>query len=196
MRLLPYGPRAVLVEFDGIDEVMAAAAAWRADALPGVIDVVPAARTVLVAHDGTFDPAALRPPSPHAPEVDGPVVEVEVHYDGDDLEAVASATGLTVEQVVAAHTGGTYRSAFCGFMPGFSYLVGLDPRLVLPRRATPRFRVPAGSVAIAATFSAVYPSDSPGGWHLLGRTTARLWDEHRTPPALLPPGTQVRFVAR
>jgi KipI family sensor histidine kinase inhibitor len=85
--------------------------------------------------------------------------------------------------------------AFCGFMAGFGYLVGLDERLVLPRRATPRTRVPAGSVAIASTFTAVYPTESPGGWHLLGTTAAVMWDDHRAQPALLPPGTRVRFEA-
>lgn len=196
MRLLPYGPRAVLAELDTLDEVMATAAAWRAAGIPGVVDVVPAARTVLVVHDGRLDTAALVAPPAASPPSDGPLVEVEVDYDGADLDDVAAATGLTTAEVVAAHAGAEYRVAFCGFMPGFSYLVGLDPRLVLPRRATPRTRVPAGAVAIAAGFSAVYPRESPGGWHLLGTTDRRMWDDGRDPPALLPPGTRVRFVPR
>jgi KipI family sensor histidine kinase inhibitor len=118
-----------------------------------------------------------------------------VRYDGADLGAVAAATGLAVDDVIARHTSASYTVAFCGFMPGFSYLVGVDARLQLPRRATPRTAVPGGAVAIASEFTAIYPSASPGGWHLLGITDAVLWDESREVPALLPPGTRVRFEA-
>jgi KipI family sensor histidine kinase inhibitor len=117
-----------------------------------------------------------------------------VRYDGDDLADVAVAAGLSVADVIALHSGAEYRVAFCGFMPGFSYLVGLHPRLQLPRRATPRTRVPAGSVAIADAFTGVYPRQSPGGWHLLGYTDLTMWDDRRTPAATLPPGAVVRFV--
>lgn len=195
MNLLPYGPRAVLAEFDSLDQVMSAASAWRDADLPGVIDVVPAARTVLVHHDGRLDPSSLVEPVGPAPLTASALVEVPVRYDGEDLAAVADATGLSVDQVVALHTGTEYTCAFCGFMPGFAYLVGLDERLVLPRRATPRTRVPSGSVAIASTFTAVYPGESPGGWHLLGHTDLPMWVADREPPATLPPGTRVRFVA-
>ncbi len=194
MRLLPYGPRAVLAEFESLDEVMTAAASWRAERFPGVIDIVPAARTVLVQHDGTLDADVLVPPAADAPAAVGPLVEVPVRYDGDDLTAVADACGLGVDDVVALHCGTEYTAAFCGFMPGFAYLVGLDPRLVLPRRSTPRTRVPAGSVAIAAEFTAVYPSASPGGWHLLGHTDLPMWAPGRDAPATVPPGARVRFV--
>ncbi|MFZ4719985.1 MAG: 5-oxoprolinase subunit B family protein [Ilumatobacteraceae bacterium] len=196
MRLLPCGPRAVLAEFATLDEVMAAAAEWRAAHHPGVVEVVPAAATVLVVHDGRLDPAVLVAPTGGEPPAGGPLVEIPVRYEGEDLDEVAAATGLSVDDVVAAHAGAAYRVAFCGFMPGFSYLVGLDPRLVLPRRPTPRTRVPRGSVAIAAGFAAVYPRESPGGWHLLGATDVPMWDEAAESPALLPPGTRVRFVAR
>ncbi len=195
MNLLPYGPRAVLVEFDSLEQVMAAATAWRAADLPGVIDVVPAARTVLVQHDGRLDPSSLVAPTELVTRAAAVLVEVRVRYDGDDLAAVAETTGLSVDDVIALHTGTEYTCAFCGFMPGFAYLVGLDERLVLPRLATPRTRVPAGSVAIASTFTAVYPGESPGGWHLLGRTDLAMWAADREPPATLPPGTRVRFVA-
>lgn len=194
MNLLGYGPRAVLAEFDSLDEVMAASAAWRAADLPGVVDLVPAARTVLVVHDGRLDTALLQPPVDLHVGEDGPLVEVPVRYDGDDLAWLAEQTGLSVADVVALHSGAEYRCAFCGFMPGFSYLVGLPERLHLPRRATPRTRVPAGSVAIASEFAAVYPGASPGGWHLLGTTDLAMWDDARTPAATLPPGTRVRFV--
>ncbi len=193
MRLLPYGPRAVLVEFDSLTDVMAAANAWRRARLQGVVDIVPAARTVLVVHDGSFDERNLPKVDDTVPAPDGALVVVPVTYDGDDLAAVAAATGLSVDEVVIAHSSREYICAFCGFMPGFSYLVGLDARLVLPRRSTPRARVPAGSLAIAAEFTAVYPGESPGGWHLLGTTDVPMWAADRAVPATLPPGTRVRF---
>lgn len=195
MKLLPYGPRAVLAEFGTLEEVVAASTAWRNASLPAVLEVVPAARTVLVTHDGTLDPASLTPPVDVAVLPSGPLVEILVRYDGEDLEQVATLCGLTADDVVEIHTGAEYTCAFCGFVPGFSYLTGLDARLALPRRATPRTRVPAGSVAIAAGFTAVYPGESPGGWHLLGTTDAPMWDVARDIPALAPPGTRVRFVA-
>jgi KipI family sensor histidine kinase inhibitor len=123
----------------------------------------------------------------------GDEVVIPVRYDGADLAAVAAATGLTVGEVVAAHCGATYRVAFCGFAPGFGYLTGLPERLHVPRRSTPRTRVPAGAVAIAAGYAAVYPRPSPGGWHLLGSTDLVLFDPDRQPPALLAPGNVVRF---
>jgi KipI family sensor histidine kinase inhibitor len=163
-----------------------------------VIDIVPGARTVLVSC--RRQPALVRDQlgevSPLAIDDStvGAVIEVPVRYDGVDLEAVSEATGLAVEQVVAVHAGATYSVAFCGFAPGFAYMRGLDPRLHLPRRATPRARVPIGSVAIAAEYTAVYPRTSPGGWHLLGVTDLVLFDPDRSPPALFEPGAQVRFV--
>ncbi len=204
MRLLSYGPRAVLVEFDTLSEVMSAAARWRREAWPEVVDVVPAARTVLVVHDGSFDPHVLTVsiPGPNTgptgveSEQRGPLVEVPVHYDGPDLLEVASSIGRSVAEVVAVHSAPIYTVAFCGFMPGFSYLVGLDAALHLPRRPTPRQRVPAGSVAIAGEYTGIYPRESPGGWHLLGTTELAMWRDDRVPPATLPPGARVRFVPR
>lgn len=204
MRLLSYGPRAVLVEFDTLSEVMSAAARWRREAWPEVVDVVPAARTVLVVHDGSFDPHLLTVsiPGPNAEpngvesEQRGPLVEVPVRYDGPDLLEVASSIGRSVAEVVAVHSAPIYTVAFCGFMPGFSYLVGLDAALHLPRRPTPRQRVPAGSVAIAGEYTGTYPRESPGGWHLLGTTELAMWRDDRVPPATLPPGARVRFVPR
>jgi KipI family sensor histidine kinase inhibitor len=197
VKLLPYGPRAVLAEFGTIDEVMASSAAWRTARLAGVIDVVPAARTVLVVHDGSLDAALLVPAVTYeASASDVAAVTLDVDYDGEDLTDVAAACALQVEELIALHTGAVYTAAFCGFMPGFTYLVGSPQVLHLPRRASPRTRVPPGSVAIAAEFTGVYPRESPGGWHLLGRTDAVLWDESRDPAALLPPGASVRFRAR
>lgn len=196
MKLLPYGPRAVLAEFDTLAEVTNAANRWREAQLTGVVDVVPAARTVLVLHDGTLDVDELTAPTSGPTQVHtADTVVVDVVYDGVDLQEVARQCGLRVEEVIALHTGAAYTVAFCGFMPGFAYLVGLPSALQLSRRNTPRTRVPAGSVAIAAEFAGVYPRESPGGWHILGRTDALLWDDARMPPALLPPGTPVRFRA-
>lgn len=200
--VLPSGPRAFLLEFGSLDEVMEADQALALTALGSsgrLTEIVPAARTILVAHDGSVDGPevveALRSASPTASHsVAAPIVEISVRYDGDDLGVVADACGMSTEEVVRRHSGALYECAFCGFMPGFSYLTGLDPALWLPRRATPRTRVPSGSVAIAAEFSAVYPGESPGGWHLLGTTTAPMWDESARTPALVPPGTRVRFV--
>lgn len=197
MKLLSYGSRAVLAEFDSLADVMAAATSWQAAAHAGVIEVVPAARTVLVIHDATFDRDWLRQPvSAGSAGALGELVTIDVVYDGEDLAAVAKAVDLSLDDLVRIHSSAEYVCAFCGFMPGFSYLIGLDSRLVLPRRATPRTRVSAGRVAIAAEFSAVYPRGSPGGWHLLGRTEATMWSDDREPPALLPPGTRVKFQPR
>ena len=189
----------MLVELDELDAVLGLHAALRADLPRGVTELVPAARTVLVA----FDPAAtdaerlgaaLRAVefSPGV-QAEGERVEIPVVYDGEDLDDVAGHAGLSREEVVAAHAGGEYVVAFCGFAPGFGYLTGLDERLHVPRRDSPRKRVPAGAVAVADRFTAVYPRPSPGGWQLIGRTDATLWDADRDPPALLVPGTRVRF---
>jgi 5-oxoprolinase (ATP-hydrolysing) subunit B len=124
----------------------------------------------------------------------GRLVEIGVRYDGEDLTEVAERLGLEVAEVVARHSAPTYTVACLGFSRGFPYLDGLDPVLRLPRRDTPRARVPAGSVAIAAEQAGIYPQTSPGGWHLLGRTDAVLFDPGREPPALLAPGDRVRFV--
>lgn len=159
-------------------------------------DVVPGARTLLL--DGV-DPARvarlladLRDPIASSGSERGTVVEVPVVYDGLDLGEVASLWGVSESEVVARHTGTEFRVAFCGFAPGFPYLVGLDAQV--PRRATPRPVVPAGSVGLAGRYCGIYPTRSPGGWQLLGTTNARLFAIDRDPPALLPPGTRVRFV--
>jgi KipI family sensor histidine kinase inhibitor len=121
------------------------------------------------------------------------LVEIPVTYDGADLAEVAELTGLTPAEVAARHAAAEYTVAFCGFSPGFGYLTGGDPALDVPRLATPRTKVPAGSVAIAEAFTGVYPRELPGGWRILGTTTAVLWDLDRDPPGLFVPGTRVRF---
>jgi len=168
-----------------------------------VEDQVPAAESVLLrVRPGTDLRALARAvrevaagalDAANPPAVDRPLVVLPVTYDGPDLDDVARATGLPVDEVVARHAAATYTVAFGGFMPGFAYLVGLDPALVVPRRDTPRPRVPAGSVAIADRFTAVYPAATPGGWRLLGTCRTPLFDVTRDEPALLTPGTCVRF---
>jgi KipI family sensor histidine kinase inhibitor len=199
MRVLPYGSHAALVDLDSADEVFGLNLELAEDPLPGMVELVPAARTLLVRYDTStgFDriSAALAERSATVrPRTSGAEVVVPVRYDGADLADVARETGLSKQDVVRLHTSTTYAVAFCGFAPGFGYLTGLDPRLHLARRSTPRTKVPAGSVAIAGEYSAVYPRESPGGWHLLGRTDLVVWDIDRDPPQLLVPGTRIRFV--
>ncbi|MDH2430351.1 allophanate hydrolase subunit 1 [Sphaerisporangium sp. TRM90804] len=197
-RLRRCGDGALLVELEGVDEVVALYDALVADPPPGVTELLPAARTLLVRFEpssrkGAVESAVLGArPAGGRPGAGGEVT-VPVVYDGADLAAVAELTGLTEREVVQAHTGSPWTVAFCGFAPGFGYLVGGDPRLAVPRRTESRVRVPAGSVALAAEFSAVYPRESPGGWQLIGRTGLRVWDVAAEPPALLRPGTRVRF---
>ena len=161
-------------------------------------DVVPAARTVLF--DGVRDVEALVRDLPTwdlagSAGTTGDLVEVPTTYDGDDLDDVARLWDMSRDEVVATHTGAEFVVAFCGFAPGFPYCTGLPDRLAVPRLESPRARVPAGSVGLAGPFTGVYPSASPGGWRLLGRTDLRLWEPDRDPPATLVPGTRVRFVA-
>jgi KipI family sensor histidine kinase inhibitor len=189
----------VLAEFDSLDEVLGAAEQLRRDVPACVVEVVPAARTVLVVHDGSADLAELERRLVSARAVtadDGASVEIPVHYDGVDLAEVASFAGCSVDEVVELHGSVTYRVAFCGFVPGFAYLTGLPEVLRMPRLSSPRPRVDPGSVAIAGEWAGVYPTASPGGWRLLGHTDVVLWDEMRARPSLLEPGMRVRFVPR
>ncbi len=199
----PVGRHALLVELPDAGST----AAFHAEVLrrratgtlPPVEEVVPGARTVLL--DGVGDPEALargladwRVP-PAAADA-GDVVEIPVRYDGPDLAEVAALWEVAPEEVAALHTAQDYRVAFCGFAPGFGYLTGLPDQLHVPRRTTPRTRVPAGAVALAGPYSAVYPRATPGGWQLIGTMPdpAPLWDPGRERAALLAPGTRVRFV--
>jgi len=131
----------------------------------------------------------------HAVKEGGRLVEIPTHYDGPDLLETAERSRLSVEELVALHTGREYRAFFVGFLPGFAYCGVLDPRIVAPRLLSPRARVPAGSVAIADGQTSIYPFDSPGGWRLIGRTDVRLFDSTNQPPVLIRSGDRVRFVA-
>lgn len=195
MRVIPVGARAALVEVD--DAVAAASLArWARDAGVAATDIVPAATTVLF--DG-IDPQAVGDAIADWPDdgvvPDGPVVRVPVGYDGPDLEIVARRWGCSVDEVVARHTDIEFVSLFTGFAPGFAYLSGLPAEWAVPRLASPRARVAPGSVGLADAWCGVYPTASPGGWLILGTTDAVLWDVDRDPPALLAPGTRVRFEA-
>jgi 5-oxoprolinase (ATP-hydrolysing) subunit B len=199
VRTLPCGDRAILLEVDGADEVLGLSAALRAAPPDGVEEWVAGARTVLVVFDpartdaGRLAAAVAGLPVGPGTGAAGPVVEIPVRYDGADLAEVAERTGLGVEEVVARHSRAEYRVAFCGYAPGFGYLTGLDPALRLPRRASPRTRVPAGAVAIADVYAGVYPRQAPGGWHLLGQTDRPMWIPEADPPAVFTVGARVRF---
>lgn len=199
-----YGDQALLLEFDSTADVLAWTATLTAAQLLGVLDIVPASRTILIK---LADPRYQAPTrqrlgklrlQPGAAPI-GPAgqadVTIDVVYDGADLHEVATLTGLTPAQVIAAHTGTPWQVGFMGFAPGFAYLVGGDERLHVPRRAEPRTSVPAGAVGLAGEFSGIYPRQSPGGWQLIGRTDAVMFDVHRDQPALLTPGTWVQFRA-
>ena len=200
--ILRCGALALLVELESLDAVIALRLHLDRSPIDGVVEMVSAFRTLLV----RYDPVAvteqrLRQLLVQAVPVDEPVattsadiVEISVIYDGEDLESVATITGLGVAGVIREHTGQVWTSAFCGFSPGFSYLIAPSWRLEVARRASSRTLVPAGSVALAGGFSGVYPRSSPGGWQLIGRTEARMWSLDRLPPALAPAGTLVRFV--
>lgn len=202
-RLLPCGERAILVELADGAQRQRYAAALRAAGLPSVLDCVPAARTVLVR---VADPVELprlaeqlRGLDAHAvvplPAAEGDPVTVPVCYDGPDLPEVAAHLGVPTDEVVARHTGQVWTVDFAGFLPGFGYLLGDAGGLLVPRRRSPRTRVPAGSVGLAGPYSGIYPRESPGGWQLVGSTRSPIWDPHRDPPALLAPGVRVRFEA-
>jgi allophanate hydrolase subunit 1 len=204
VRVRVVGWSALQLECGTADEVEAwRAALWqaRAGGALSATEIVPGARTVLL--DGVPDPAVLAasllawpPPLPAAGPRGGAapeVVRIPMVYDGEDLPRVAAHWGVDVAEVVRRHRSTEYRVAFCGFAPGFGYLTGLPEELSVPRLATPRTRVPAGSVGLAGPYTGIYPSASPGGWLLVGRTDAVLFDVHADPPALLAPGVTVRF---
>ncbi|WP_307080399.1 5-oxoprolinase subunit B/C family protein [Arthrobacter pascens] len=196
----PVGTTAVLAELSGLHDVLALQALLMEQPLPGQVDVLAAAETVMVKADS---PAAARRMAGLLLDMDltvqahaeGKLVVIETVYDGEDVAEVARLTGLGVDGVIAAHSGQVWTVAFAGFAPGFGYMVGENELLEVPRRSSPRTAVPAGSVALAGNYSAVYPRKSPGGWQLIGRTSARMWDLGREQPALAAPGDRVQFRA-
>jgi KipI family sensor histidine kinase inhibitor len=202
MRVMAAGGSAVLVETEDGEQAQALHAELlrrrAAGDLAEVVEIVPAARTVLVsglADPGGFAAGVRRWEVPPLVRGQGAAVELSVRFDGPDLAEVAGRWGMSEAGVEATVTGTGFRVAFSGFAPGFGYLTGLPEALHVPRRATPRTAVPAGAVALAGPYAGVYPRSSPGGWQLIGTTDAPLWDPEREPAALLSPGTNVRFTA-
>ena len=198
--LLPYGERAVLLQCPDLADAQAVRAELEHRQWPEIDELVAGAQTVLIRLRSPLSPsrraelAGLDAPV-HDPAATDPVT-LEVTYDGADLDEVADRLGVSSQQVVQAHTGQLWTVAFCGFAPGFGYLSGESDVLRVPRRRTPRTRVPAGAVGLADHWSGIYPRSGPGGWQLIGRTDTRLWDLERESPALLSPGAVVRFRAR
>ena len=200
MRFLPVNLDALLVELDDLPQTLALHASLQREPIAGIEELVPAARTVLVRYRPTAQSFAALVEAIARRDVSGAarrsdtLVEIPVRYDGEDLADVAQLLGITPEELIRRHTGSEYTVAFTGFAPGFGYLAGGHPSLDVPRRSTPRTRIPAGAVALAGTFSGVYPQASPGGWQIIGTTPVAMWDIDRDPPALLQPGWRVRFV--
>jgi KipI family sensor histidine kinase inhibitor len=203
-RILPAGTRALLVELESEPQVVSLTERLRRTPVPGVVDVLPAARTVLVTTAPRTDldevRRALRTMTVDLDDAaptgasDTEPVTIPVRYDGADLGDVADHLRLSREDVIAAHTSAVWRCVFIGFAPGFGYLSCGDDRLTVPRRAQSRTVVPAGSVALAGGYGAVYPRSSPGGWQIIGTTDSPMWNLDAQPPALLQPGRRVRFV--
>ena len=210
-RLLPAGDSAIVVEFgDGIDvrinaRVRLLQHALGAGAHAGIVETVPTYRSLMVHYDPILLPRealedVIITTARRLPEdirETARTVEIPVRYGGEagpDLADVAAAAGVGEQAVVDLHAGGDYVVFMLGFMPGFPYLGGLPASIAMPRLATPRTVVPAGSVGIAGAQSGIYPTESPGGWRLIGRTPVRLFDPLRSPPAMLHAGDHVRFV--
>lgn len=203
MRILPVNRSTVLVELQDLDQVLALHASLMSQPLDGIEEMLPAARTLMLRFDAkrlsAEALAAILPQRDLAARcgtvgaAQAPLVEIPMRYDGEDLAEVAALAGLDVAEVVRRHQASEFAVAFCGFAPGFAYLIGGDPALQVPRRQTPRPQVPAGSVALGGVYCGVYPQASPGGWRLIGTTGTKMWDADRDPPALLTPGTRVRF---
>lgn len=197
-RLIDYGESAVLLEGHDLADVVALRPVIAAEFEP-VVEVIPGARTLLLrlrAPLAESDRHRLLQLSADPLELDEQeLIEIEVNYTGADLADVADLLSLSPDAVVAAHTGQVWTVAFCGFAPGFGYLIGEDDSLRVPRRSNPRTAVPAGAVGLADAFSGIYPREGPGGWQLIGQTDRPLWDLSADPPALLQPGGRVRFRA-
>ncbi len=204
MKVLPFGDRAILAEFESLHETMGAFRALDAARRPGIVELVPAASTVLIRVDPTK--LSLRAGEQWltqtlisaktldvAAESGPPGVTIPVRYDGSDLADAATMLGIAAPELVSRHSSAEWRCAFIGFAPGFSYLASEYADFSMPRRETSRTAVPAGSIGLAGEFTGIYPRSSPGGWQLIGTTDVTLWDETSETPAAIVPGTIVRF---
>jgi KipI family sensor histidine kinase inhibitor len=199
-RLRPVGDRGALFELEDNAAVHCLAEGLRKRFQGRLIDVVAGHQTVLItwcspiSQDDLLHAAQDAAAEPADGGGVAPVpVSIPVTYDGPDLHHVAQLTRMSPEAVVAAHQAALYTVAFIGFAPGFAYMTGGDPALRVSRRVRPRVRVPAGALALAGEYSAIYPISCPAGWQLIGTAMARLFDPRRSPPALLVPGATVRF---
>ena len=201
MRFLPVNLDVLMVELDSLKQTMALTNLLQSTINQWHIDeVIPAARTILIRYNPILTDANTL--ANHIANLDiatgvivtGELVTIPVHYHGEDLAQVATYLGITVAEVIKRHTDNEYQVAFCGFAPGFAYMVSKNSQLNVPRLKSPRVRIPAGSVALAGEFSSVYPQASPGGWQLIGITDLAVWDLQREQPALLKPGSRVNFV--
>jgi KipI family sensor histidine kinase inhibitor len=200
MRILPSGTTALLVELGDLEEVLGLYAALTDDVPTGVVDIVPAARTLLLVTDPAVTSLSSVEDAVRAtvPRTDrggwGELVEIPVTYDGEDLAEAATMIGCDAAELVRRHTAAEWTVAFCGFIPGFGYLTSTDWPFEVPRRSSPRKKVPPGAVALAGEFGGVYPRESPGGWQLIGRTELTMFDPARDPAAVFRPGVRIRFV--
>lgn len=200
-RLLPASQNTLLVEYPDLDTVLAHFAALDQEKIPGVVELIPAAQTIMVRFDPRVTSASsLAETLRSIPLADNEVarpdpVTIDVVYSGEDLAEVATALDISEEELIDRHTAANWFGAFAGFAPGFVYCVGDDPIFNVPRRRSPRTRIPAGSVALASNFSAIYPRESPGGWQLIGQTAQPMWDLERDPPAAILPGQPVTYRA-
>lgn len=197
--MLPYGSRAVLLECADLADVLSLQPVIR-ERVGAITEVTPGARTLLLRSDRQLTAAEkqlllIMPGTAPTSHDDHQTQLIKVTYDGPDLEAVAGHLGLSVAEVITIHTEQLWTVAFCGFAPGFGYLIGAHSRLRVPRLSSPRTTVPAGSVGLADVWSGIYPRSGPGGWRLIGTTDADLWNLDRDQPALLRPGVRVRFQA-
>lgn len=201
LKIMTCGDRAFLLELAGVDEVLRYHASLQAADISGVVDLVPAARTILVQIDpavtelrvvlGTVEKLQI---VPRRGSDESPAVDIPIRYDGPDLTELSARLGVTPDEFIRRHSSQTWTVAFTGHAPGFGYLVGAGERFDVPRRQERRPEVPAGAVAMAGRFTGIYPRPSPGGWQVIGTTEVPVWNVERTPPALLSPGQQVRFI--
>src|SRR5690348_7692945 len=199
MRFLPVSTNAMLVELDDLDATLMLFEALNRAPMEGIEEIVPAARTLLIRFRPEIVTAGAL--ARHVAGLDlthvsrslGQLIEIPVRYDGEDLPEVAELLGITPEEVILRHTGAEYTVAFAGFAPGFAYMVAPGADLEVPRRKTPRTRIPAGAVGLAGPFSGIYPRESPGGWQIIGTTPLAMFDLGRERPALLQPGDRARF---
>jgi KipI family sensor histidine kinase inhibitor len=200
VRYLPCGTHHLLIESDSLDEILDCFATLDSNPPTGVLDLVPAARTVLVEFDrqrtnfATLSAAIAKTDVRARGDSDTSRVEIAVRYDGEDADFVQEFLGYTRDELVQWHTGQTWTVAFTGFAPGFGYMVGDLHDRPIPRLPRPRVSVPPGAVALAGEFTGIYPRNSPGGWRIIGHTDTPLWDLRREPPAQLVPSGRVQFV--